>query len=324
MLNDLRLAFRTLSKSAGFATLAIATLALGIGASTAIFSVVNGVLLQPLPYPDAHRLMQIESVFPSGFIGRVSYPNFTDLRERNRSFEELAAYAAWTTSATDAGEGFRVDWAQADARLFSVVGASPAVGRVFSTDEEQRGERVAVVSYGYWETRLAGNPNLSDRFVRVGDAVYSIVGVLPRGQEFPAGAELWVPRTPATESRSAQNYSVVGRLRDGVSSAQAQQDLSGIARRLKEQYGDDTSALDFAVRPVLDRMVRDVRPALLVALGAAGVLLLIACVNVANLLLARGLIRDREAMVRLALGASPARLARGFLAESLFLSLAGA
>ena len=324
MLNDFRLAFRALSKSAGFASIAIVTLALGIGASTAIFSVVSGVLLKPLPYPDADRMMQVESVFPSGFIGRVSYPNFTDIREQNRSFAELAAYAAWTTSATAEGEGFRLDWAQVNTELFSVVGVSPAVGRFFSADEENRGERLAVVSYGFWESRLAGDRDLTDRTLRVGDAVYSIVGVLPRGYEFPAGTETWVPRPPATEGRSAQNWSVVGRLRDGVSNEQAQQDSSAIARRLKEQYGEDMRPLDFAVAPVLDGVVAGVRPALLVALGAAGVLLLVACVNVANLLLARGLVRDREAVVRLALGASRARLARGFLAESLLLSLAGA
>ncbi len=324
MLNDLRIAFRALSKSPSFASVAIVTLALGIGASTAIFSVVSGVLLKPLPYPNADRMMQVESVFRSGFVGRVSYPDFSDLREQNRTFAELAAYARWTTSATAGGEGFRVDWAQTNAELFSVVGTSPALGRVFTAEEERAGERLAVVSHDFWESRLAGSRDLTDLTVRVADSVYSIVGVLPRGQEFPAGTEAWVPRPQATEGRSAQNWSVVGRLHDGVANEQARQDLSAIARRLKEQHGDDMAMVDAAVSPVLDGVVAGVRPALLVALGAAGVLLLVACVNVANLLLARGFARDRESVVRLALGASPARLARGFLAESLLLSLAGA
>ena len=201
---------------------------------------------------------------------------------------------------------------------------SPAVGRVFSAEEEPGGERwpSSATVFGRAGSRAAATSRIAR--LRVGDAVYSIVGVLPRGQEFPARTEVWVPRPPATEGRSAQNWSVVGRLRDGVSNEQAQQDSSAIARRLKQQYGDDMAMVDFAVSPVLDGVVGGVRPALLVALGAAGVLLLVACVNVANLLLARGLVRERESVVRLALGASPARLARGFLAESLLLSLAGA
>lgn len=324
MLNDLRLALRGLRKRPGFASVAIVTLALGIGASTAIFSVVNGVLLRSLPYLNPDSLMQVETVFQSGRTGRVSYPDFADVREQNQSFEELAAYANWTTSAAAAGQGFRVAWAHVSAGFFSVLGVAPAVGRAFSTDEEQAGRLVAVVSYGYWQSRLGGSGNLAGQSVRVGDQVYAVIGVMPRGYDFPAGTELWVPREPATESRTAQNWSVVGRLRDGVSHDQAQQELSSIAQRLKQQYGDDTSMTDAAVRPVLEQLVGNVRPALLVLLGAAGVLLLVACVNVANLLLARALSRDRESALRLALGARPARLARSFLAESLVLSLSGA
>ena len=325
MLNDLRLALRALSRSPSFASIAIVTLALGIGASTAIFSVVSGVLLKPLPYPDSHRLMQVETVFANGFDGgRVSYPNFSDLREQNRSFAELAAYAAWATSVTAGDESFRVNWAQVTTEFFSVLGVSAASGRVFSAEEGRAAERVAVVSHGYWQTRLAGAPDLTNHSLRVGDAVYSVIGVLPRGAEFPARTEVWVLREPSNEGRTAHNWSVVGKLRDDASRAEAQRDLGAIAARLKQQYGDDTAMADAAVRPVLDRLVADVRAALLVALGGAGVLLLVACVNVANLLLARGLVRDRESVVRLALGASPARLAQGFLAESLLLSLAGA
>jgi predicted permease len=324
VLNDLRIAFRGLTKSLGFATIAVVTLALGIGASAAIFSVVSGVLLKPLPYTDADRMVQVESVFPSGFIGRVSYPNFTDIREQSTSFSELAAYADWTTSATVAGEGLRIHWAQANAQLFGVAGVSPAIGRLFTADEERRGEKVAVVSHGFWESRFAGSRDLTNQTFRVSDVAYTVVGVLPRGYELPAGTQAWVPRPPADEGRSAQNWSVVGRLDSGVTSAQVRQDLGAIAARLKQQYGDEMRPRGFTARPVLDGIVAGVRPALLVALGAAGVLLLVACVNVANLLLVRGLVREREAVVRLALGASPARLARGFLAESLLLSFAGA
>jgi putative ABC transport system permease protein len=324
VLNDLRLAGRGLLKSPGFTSVAILTLALGIGASTAIFSVVNGVLLRSLPYPNPDGLMQVETVFQSGRAGRVSYPNFEDLREQSQSFEELAAYEDWTTSVVSAGQGFRLRQAQVSAGFFSVLGVAPAVGRALSADEHRTGQHVAVVSYGYWHSRLGGNENLPGLSVRVGDQIYGVIGVMPRNYDFPVGTELWVPREPATESRSANNWSIVGRLRDGVSRGRAQQDLSTIAQRLRQQYGDETSMADAAVRPVLEQLVGNARPALLVLLAAAGVLLLVACVNVANLSLARALSRDRDSAVRLALGARPARLARRFLAESLLMSLSGA
>lgn len=324
MLNDFRLAFRGLRKSPGFAGAAILTMALGVGATTAIFTVVNGVLLRSLPYPNPDSLMQVETVFSSGRSGRLSYPDFEDLRAQNQSFEELAAYAHWTTSAAADGQGFRVAWAHVSAGFFSVLGVEPVAGRVFSADEAQTGRPVALVSYGYWQSRLGGDGRLEGQSVRVRDQVYSVIGVMPRGYEFPPETEVWAPREPAAESRTAQNWSVVGRLRDGVSRDQAQRELSAIAQRLKQMHGDDTYMTDAAVQPVLEQLVGDVRRALLVLLGATGVLLLVACVNVANLLLTRALSRDRESALRLALGARPGHLVRGCLAESLILSLSGA
>jgi predicted permease len=324
VLNDLRLALRGLSKSPGFATIAIVTLALGIGASTAIFSVVSGVLLRSLPYPNPDGLMHVATVNQFGRSIRVSYPDYEDLRDGNGSFAEIAAYAGWTTSAATAGQAFRVEWAQVTSGFFPTLGVAPAMGRVFNDDEERSGQQVAVVSHGYWRNRLNDNGNFADQMVRVGDRDYPVIGVMPSGYDFPVGTELWVPREPATEGRTAHNWSVVGRLRDGVSPDRAQQDLSAIAQRIKEQYGDDTDMTDAAARPLLEQLVGNVRPALLVLLGAACILLLVACVNVANLLLARAFSRDRESALRLALGARPARLARAFLAESLLLSLFGA
>ncbi len=324
MLNDLRLAFRGMWKNPGFSIVAVLTIALGIGASTAIFSVVNGVLLRSLPYPDPESLMQVETVFESGRSGRLSYPNFEDLRRQNRSFEELAAYAHWTTSAAADGRGFRVTWAHVSAGFFAVLGVEPAAGRLFSANELRTGGNVGVVSHGYWQSRLAGSSNLEGQQVRAGDQLYTVIGVLPRGYEFPAGTELWVPREPDPENRTAHNWSVVGRLQDGVSREVAQQELSALARRLRQQHGDDTDMTDAAVRPLLEQLVGNVRRALLVLLGAAAVLLLVACVNVANLLLARALARDRESALRLALGARPGRLVRSCLAESLVLSVSGA
>lgn len=324
VLNDLRFAFRSLSRSPGYSALAIVTLALGIGAGTAIFSVVNGVLLRPLPYPKPDSVLQVETVFERGNSGAVSFPDFEDLREQNVSFAEMSAYAAWTTTATATGEGFRVAWANVSPGFFPVMGVAPEIGRPFDPDEERVGQHVAVVSYGYWLGRLGGNADLANQRVSVGDQAYSVIGVMPRSYDFPPGTELWVPREPVIENRTAHNWRVVGRLREGVSPSSAQRDLTAIAQRLRQQYGDDTDMVDASARPILDQLVGNVRPALLVLLGAAGVLLLVACVNVANLMLARALSRDRESALRLALGARATRLARGYLAESLVLSLAGA
>src|SRR5437763_912230 len=261
-MNDLRYALRSLARSPGFTTVAVLTLALGIGANTAIFSVVNGVLLRSLPYPKPDALMQVETVFQNGAAGNVSYPNFEDLRGQNRSFANLAAYANWTAPAVAAGEGFRVALAKVSASFFPILGVPPVAGRVFSADDERAGQRVAVVSYGYWQSRMGGSASFTGQTVHVGDEAYAVIGVMPRGYDFPLGTELWLPREPRTEYRTAENWHVVGRLRDGLSRDRAQQDLSAIARRLKQQYGDRTSMMDVAVGPVLEQLVGRVRPAL--------------------------------------------------------------
>jgi putative ABC transport system permease protein len=323
IIDDLRFSLRSFWRNPGLALVVVAVLALGIGATTAIFSVVSGVLLRPLPYPHPDRLMQVQTVFQNGYAGSVSYPDFEDLREQNHSFGGLAAYSDWTTTAAASGEGFRVDWAQVSPGFFSVLGVAPVLGRSFDADEARTGRPVAVVSWSYWQSRLGGAESLAGQTVRVNDKIYPVIGVMPRGYDFPAGVKLWVPREPATESRTAENWRVVGRLRAGASLTAARQDLTEIAHRLKRQYGDDTAMTDVAVRPILEQLVGRVR-SLSILLGASGLLLLVACVNVANLLLARGLSRDRESAVRLALGAPPARLVRTVLAESLLLSLAGA
>ena len=323
-MNDLRYALRSLARSPGFTTVAVLTLALGIGANTAIFSVVNGVLLRPLPYPRPDALMQVETVFQSGAAGNVSYPDFQDLREQNTSFADLAAYEYWTASAAAAGQGFRVVIAKVSAEFFRALGVAPLLGRVVGAEEAQTDQRVAVVSYGYWRSRLAGRATFAGQTVRVGDQSYAVIGVMPPGYDFPLGTDLWTPRDRSTEDRTAQNWHVVGRLRDGISRDRAQQDLSAIARRLKQQHGEGTYMTNAAVRPVLEQLVGSVRPALVILLGAAAVLLLVACVNVVNLMLARALSRDRDLALRLALGARPVRLAGRFLVESLVLSLAGA
>ncbi len=323
VVSDFSLAFRNLARSRGYAAIAVLTLALGIGATTAIFSVVNAVLLRPLPYPDAERLMDVRTVFASGYAGQFSYPDFEDLREQNRTFSGLAAYTEWSVSAVTAGQGFRVVWAQVSPGFLSILGVQPALGRAFSGDEERAGSPVAVVSYAYWQNRLGGRPDVAGQNILINDRSYLVIGVMPRGYDFPAETELWVPIEPSKQYRGAHSFQVVGRLRDDTSAAAAQQDLSTIARRLKEQYGDEEDMVDASVRPVLEQLVGNARPALTVLLGASALLLLVACVNVANLMLARALSRDRESAIRLALGAGPARIVRIFMAESLVLSLAG-
>src|SRR5207247_1642525 len=212
LFQDLRYALRTLAKSQGFSFIVVLTLALGIGANTAIFSVVNGVLLRSLPYPKPDALMQVETVFQNGAGSNVSYPNFEDLRDQNRSFANLAVYANWTAPAAAAGEGFRVALAKVSASFFPVLGVPPVVGRVFSADEERAGQRVAVVSYGYWQSRLGGSASFAGQTVHAGDEAYAVIGVMPRGYDFPLGTELWLPREPRTEYRTAENWHVVGRL----------------------------------------------------------------------------------------------------------------
>jgi putative ABC transport system permease protein len=323
LLQDLRYALRTLRNSPAFTAVAVLTLALGIGANTAIFSVVNGVLLRALPYPEPDELMQVRAVFRSGGLGSVSYPDFRDLREHNRSFEALAAYGSWTASVAAAGEGLRVGITHVSGDFFGILGVQPILGRVFPPDDERVGASVVVVGHDYWQRHLGGNPDLADAVVREGEWVNTVIGVLPPGFHFPGETQLWVPRAPRNEGRTAHNWQVIGRLKVGVSFEQARSDLSAIARRLKQQYGDDMTMADAAVIPLHELLVGRVRPALLILLGAAGFLLLIACANVANLLLARAVSRQRELAVRLALGAGTGRLVRQFLTESLALSLAG-
>jgi predicted permease len=326
LIDDFRLALRGMTRSPGYAAIAVVTLALGIGATTAIFSVVNGVFLRPLPYPDAERLMEPLTIFAGGSQGSFSYPDFEDLRDQNRTFEGLAAYTNRGASAAMGEQGFRVGWVRVSPGFLSLIGVPPALGRGFTADEEQAGAPVALVSYGYWQNRLAGRSDFASQSVRVNERTYGIVGVMPPGYDFPAGTDLWAPfqQPMAAQNRTARGYGIVGRLRDDVSVAAAQQDLSAVAKRLKQLHGDGANMVDATVRPVMEQLAGRVRAALTVLLGASGALLLIACVNVANLMLARALARDRESALRLALGAGPGRVALRFMVESLVLTIAGA
>lgn len=325
-LRDLRFAARGLGKNPGFAVVAVLTLGVGIGAATALFSVVHGILLRPLPYPEPDRIVQVREVSARGNEINVTDPNFADWREQSRSFAGMAQYQSAPMSIVGGDEPVRraVAWVSAD--FFRVMGIQPAVGRAFVPEEQQPGGAPAVViSHAFWLDHLGGAPDLSSRTLSFGNDVYEVVGVMPPGFDFPHGVDLWIARElrPVLPSRTAHNWHVVARLRDGVSLGRARQDMTTISRALKAQHGDDITLVDAAVTPLQEQLVGSVRPVLLVLLGAAGFLLLVAVANVANLSLARLAARRRELAVRVALGASRWRLLGPTLGESLTLSLAG-
>lgn len=320
LIKDLRYGIRSLLKRPGFTAIAVLTLALGIGASTAIFSVVDGVLLRSLPYPNADQIVQLREVNERG--GRMSFaePNFLDVRTRSHSFQGVAQYSGQLTTVTGASEPVRAATYMVSADFFNVLGIKPLLGRTFASEESKAGG-VAVVSYGFWQRLLGGKPDLTGTSLRVMDQNLNVIGVMPAEFAFPRNAEIWVPREmfPAEISRSAHNWSVVARLRPGVTTEQAYADVSAISKQLKQEFGKDVDGVDFAVVSQQEYMVGNVRGALLMIFAAVGFLLLVACANVANLLLAQVTTRQREFCVRAALGATRSRLARQFITENLLL-----
>lgn len=324
--DDLRHALRLLRKTPGFTVVAILTLGLGLGACTAIYTVVYGVLLRPLPYPQPDRIMQLWQITARTTEGRFSGPNYDDLRDQNRTFESMAAFYENVESVTGGASAVRVTYAGISRDMLNVLRKQPRLGRAFTPDEQVLGGNPAVlVGHGFWREQLGSNPDLSGLTLKFGNRTYAVIGVMPPEFRFPADAQLWVPREldPPLPSRTAHNWRVIGRLRDGVTLDQARGDLRGIAQRLKQQYGDDTTMVDVAVVPLHDQIVGRVRQLLLVLLGAVGFLLLVACANVVNLLLTRATTRRRELAVRAAVGASRVRLLTPFLSESFVLTTVG-
>ncbi|MFY9574375.1 MAG: ABC transporter permease [Blastocatellia bacterium] len=326
MWRDLRYALRLLRSRVGFTAAAVISLALGIGACTAIFSVVDGVLLRSLPYPDADCIVQLREVSEKGSPMPVTEPNYADIRARSHAFEALAQYSGSTTTVTGGREPVRVRAYGVSGDFFRVLGVQPAVGRLFLPEESKAGgQPVAVVSYGFWQRLLAGKADLANTTLNAFDQSFEVVGVMPSGFSFPKDTEVWVPREvfPPQTSRTAHNWSVVGRLAAGVPIEQARADLSGLGRQLKQEYGKETDAADLALIPLQEYMVGRVRGSLLILLGAVGFLLLIACANVANLMLAQATARQKELAVRAALGATRFRLARQFITETVVLASIG-
>ena len=328
LLQDIRYALRQLRKSPGFTAVAVITLALGIGATTAIFSVVYGVLLRPLPYSGADRIMAVSEVNSNGRPSRLADPNFDDFRDQSHSFQSIAKYAAETVSVSGASQPTRTTVATVTPEFLPVFGVEPIVGRDFTASDDKKGAApVALVSYGYWRQYLGSAQDLSQSHLKINNAVYSVIGVLPSGFRFPNDVDVWLAADIDGEnlSRTSHNYSGVGRLKDGVSVDQAREDISAIARRIYQASNEKTDYLlrDGTVVPLQDSITGTVRSPLLILLGAVGFLLLVACANVANLLLAQASVRERELSIRSALGAARGRLVRQFLTEAFLLSLIG-
>ena len=323
---DFKYAVRILWQRPAYATVAILSLALGIGACTAIFSVVDAVLWRSLPFPQAERIISVREVDAKGRQMTFAEPNFLDLRARNRTLAAAAEYAARPLTILGGSEPVRARGAYVSRDFFKVLGAQPEIGRSFLAEESKVGANpVAVVSHGYWRRLLGGRADLAATPLRIGDFNYTVVGVMPRGFNFPNEVEVWLPfevDSPASPSRTSHGLRVIARLRDDVSLEQARAELSGIGKQLKQENAPEIDLVDIAATPLQEAVVGDARKSLLVMMAAVGFLLLVACANVANLVLAQVTARQREFSVRAALGATRRRLARQFITENLALALA--
>jgi len=332
VLQDLRYAFRQSLKSPGFTVVALATLALGIGANTAIFSVVNGVLLRPLPFHDPGKLVRVWHVPPAkSFPGMtrfsVSAANYLDWQNQNHVFAQMAIYTYRGFTLTGPGKPEQIDACAVSPEFFQTLAVQPMLGRALLPEEEQPGRsNVVVLSYRFWQEHFGSNRDIVGHDITIDGRNFLLAGVMPPDFAFPEFAQMWTPMAWTDAERAVRgehHYVVIARLKPGVDVHQANAEMNTISSRLEQLYPADDKGWGAVVVPLQDDMVSDVRPAMLVLLGAVACVLLIACVNVANLILAKGFSRQKEIAIRTALGASSSRVLRQVLTESVFLSVMG-